>query len=210
MSQPAAVCLATVTVAARLMIRPATPGKPVAWPMLVADPCPWAAPAVFRFLQPGTIVTHAHVHYMTEPGPWLRHAPCNRRPYLLTVNPLAAAPALPQPAAPARPVIEPLPPAAAIRPQPSPRRYGPPDAITALQRAGHKVAWNWVTGRYTLDGEPVTADGLDAAAAALPPLPYGWAIDPRATGSCPSCTGPTADGLCLKCRWAAALAGTTA
>jgi hypothetical protein len=77
--------------------------------------------------------------------------------------------------------------------------------------ARRKVAWNWVTGQYTLDGEPATGEVLAAAAAQLPPPPRGWAIDPRAiTGPCPSCDGPTAGGLCLRCQWAAALAGTAA
>ena len=174
----APVCIATATAVCRLIIRPTTPGHAVAWPMLVADPCPWAPPV------------HAHVHYMTEPGPpWLRHAPCNRRPYRLTLD----APASPPPAAT----------------EPPKRRYGPADAITALHRHGWRIAWDWTRSRHTLDGQPVTATELDAAAEALPGPPRGWAIDPRAiTGTCPSCTGPTAGGTCLKCRWAAALAGT--
>jgi hypothetical protein len=176
MTQPAPVCIATATAACRLIVRPTTAGHPVAWPMLVADPCPYG---------PG----HAHVHYMTDPGPvWLRHAPCNRRPYLLTLTVLTA-------------------PSTASQP-PVRRRYGPPDAITALQRTGRKVAWNWVTGWHTLDGQPATAKTLAAAAAELPPPARGWAIDPRAiTGPCPHCGGPTAGGSCLKCRWASALSG---
>lgn len=173
----APVCIATATAVCRLIIRPTTPGHSVAWPMLVADPCPWAPPI------------HAHVHYMTEPGPpWLRHAPCNRRPYRLVLD---------------GPVS--LPTAATAPPR---RRYGPADAITVLQRAGRKITWNWVTRQHTLDSQPATETQLDAAAAALP-APARWAIDPRAiTGTCPACTGPTADGPCLKCRWSAALAGT--
>ena len=189
MTQPAPVCIATTTAACRLIIRPTTAGHPVAWPMLVADPCPFSRPAAVTFFGQ----EHAHVHYMTDPGPrWLRLAPCNRRPYLLTLDVPAAPPAASQPAPPVR-------------------RYGPPDAITALQQAGRKVTWNWVTGWHTLDGQPATAETLAAAAAELPPPPRGWAIDPRAiTGPCPHCTGPTAGGSCLKCRWAAALAASGA
>jgi hypothetical protein len=182
MTQPAPVCIATATAACRLIIRPTTAGHPVAWPMLVADPCPFTH-ATFHGQG------HAHIHYMTDPGPvWLRHAPCNRRPYLLTLIPLTAP---------------------SVASQPPVRRYGTPGPVSALMAAGRKVAWNWVTGRYTLDGQPATANTLAAAAAELPPPARGWAIDPRAiTGPCPHCGGPTAGGSCLKCRWAAALSGT--
>jgi hypothetical protein len=89
------------------------------------------------------------------------------------------------------------------------RRYGPPDPVTALMLAGRKVAWDWTRSQYTLDGDTATPDQLATAAAQLPPPPRGWAIDPRAiTGPCPGCDGPTAGGLCLKCRVAAALTST--
>jgi hypothetical protein len=47
--------------------------------MLVTDPCPFA-------LYQGHGLPHAHVHFMTEPGPWLRLAPCSRQPYLLEIE----------------------------------------------------------------------------------------------------------------------------
>jgi hypothetical protein len=50
--------------------------------MLVADPCPWSLDH-----DPWEIPhTHAHAHVITTPGPWLRIAPCCRRPYLLTIE----------------------------------------------------------------------------------------------------------------------------
>jgi len=49
--------------------------------MLVTSPCPWS------FGQPWEIPKlHAHVHFMTEPGPWIRLAPCNRQLYLLQIE----------------------------------------------------------------------------------------------------------------------------
>jgi hypothetical protein len=70
------VCIATRIVKARLVVRHTTPGHPTAWPMLVISKCPWT---------PWDRAGHAHIHFMTEPGPWYRVAPCNRRPYLITL-----------------------------------------------------------------------------------------------------------------------------
>lgn len=78
---PAHICLVTTRAPCRLVIRASTPGAAVAWPMLVTSPCPWS------FGQPWEIPKlHAHVHFMTEPGPWIRLAPCNRQLYLLQIE----------------------------------------------------------------------------------------------------------------------------
>lgn len=71
--------LVTTTAPCRLIIRGATPGVAVAWPMLVADPCPWA-------LWQGHGLPHAHVHFITGPPPWYRIAPCCRQPYKLELS----------------------------------------------------------------------------------------------------------------------------
>jgi hypothetical protein len=75
-----AVCVAAATVPCRLVLRDTTPGKTPAWPMLVADPCPW--PATDKF---GNRQHHAHVHFLTSAAPLIRRAPCCRLPYLLTI-----------------------------------------------------------------------------------------------------------------------------
>lgn len=77
---PQGICVATATVTCRLVLRDTTPGKAPAWPMLVADPCPW--PATDRF---GNKQHHAHVHFLTTAAPLIRRAPCCRLPYLLTI-----------------------------------------------------------------------------------------------------------------------------
>lgn len=76
---PAGICVATTQVPCRLVIRDTTPGKPVAWPMMVA-PCPWHATDKF-----GNKQHHAHVHFLTSPAPLIRRAPCCQLPYLLTI-----------------------------------------------------------------------------------------------------------------------------
>lgn len=78
---PVPVCVFAVTVPCRLVVRFTVPGRQTAWPLLVADPCPY--PRTDRF---GNLFHHAHVHAMCEPGPrWYRLAPCCRRPYVLTL-----------------------------------------------------------------------------------------------------------------------------
>jgi hypothetical protein len=83
--KPEHVCIAITRTTARVVIRRTTPGHPIAWPMLITDPCPFSADC-----QPWEIPRpHAHVHYMTEPGPWWRVAPCCRKPYLISLEPAA-------------------------------------------------------------------------------------------------------------------------
>jgi hypothetical protein len=78
MPEPATLCLAPKRVAVRIVIRPSWPRActpdHIHWPLLVVQPCPYS---------PSYEVPHSHTHVMTTPGPWLRHAPCNRKPYLL-------------------------------------------------------------------------------------------------------------------------------
>lgn len=76
----AGVCLAAHRVTARLVIRQSTAAH-IAWPLLVIDPCPWSLGEIWEIPR-----THAHVHVMSTPGPWLRSAPCNRQPYLITLD----------------------------------------------------------------------------------------------------------------------------
>lgn len=75
---PTGVCIATRTIPARLVTRHTIPGAPTAYPMLVIGKCPWTAPFT---------AGHAHIHYLVTPGErQFKVAPCNRRPYMLTIG----------------------------------------------------------------------------------------------------------------------------
>ncbi len=75
---PVPVCLITTRASCRLVIRHTTPGKTPAWPLLVVL-CPFALASDWQ-------LPHSHAHAICEPGrSWYRLAPCNRRPYILTI-----------------------------------------------------------------------------------------------------------------------------
>lgn len=83
---PVHVCLITMHVPARLIVRPQRerttyvgpsgqhyPPPPVMWPFLVVDMCPWCS--------------RPHIHTIHDPGPrWQRRCLLTRRPYHLVLR----------------------------------------------------------------------------------------------------------------------------